>query len=85
MGSLVAAILGLVLGLATGLAGLILGPVAYFLGKASVRNIDESKGALGGRGTAVAGWVLGVVATAVGALVALFWVVILFEAVAAPS
>jgi len=86
MVALIAAILGLVLGLGVGLGGLILGPVAYFLGKAAAGRIDESRGEMGGRGAAVAGWVLGVVATAVGAVVSLFWIVVLLEAVStAPS
>ena len=59
-----------------GLPGLVLGPIAYFVGKSSVNRIEASKGELGGRSTAMAGWVLGVVATAVGAvfsLAALTW------------
>ena len=56
-----------------GLPGLVLGPIAYFLGKSSVRRIDEAKGALGGRSTAVAGWGAGVAATAIGAIASLAW------------
>lgn len=85
LGSLIAAILGIVLGLIAGLPGLVLGPVAYFMGKASVRKIEESKGALGGRGTATAGWMMGVAATVVGAVVSLIWIVIFFEALAAST
>lgn len=78
--SVVAGILGIVLGFATGVGGLILGPIAYFMGKTSVGRIDEAKGALTGRGTAVTGWVLGVIATIIGAAVTLFWIVVLLEA-----
>ena len=42
-------------------------------GKSAVRKIDESKGALGGRSTAVAGWAVGIAATAIGALSSLAW------------
>ena len=63
-----------------GVPALILGPIAYFLGKSSVRRIDESKGMLRGRTTAVAGWAIGVVATAVGAIVSLVWLTILLLA-----
>ena len=80
--SLLAGIAGIVFGLAAGLPGLVLGPLAYFLGRSAVRGIDASKGALGGRGVAVTGLVLGVVATVIGALVSLFWIVILLEALA---
>jgi hypothetical protein len=86
LASLLAAILGIVFGLAAGVPGLVLGPIAYFLGKSAVGRIDASQGVLGGRGTAAAGWVMGVVATAIGAIVSLFWIVVLLEAFAsAPS
>ena len=70
--SLLAGISGVILGF-LGLPGLVLGPIAYFMGKSAVRRIDESKGALGGRSTAVAGWAVGIAATAIGALSALGW------------
>ena len=72
---LVALILGIcgLLFVFFGLPGLILGPIAYFLGKSSVRRIDASKGELGGRSTAVAAWIIGVAATAAGAAVTLVW------------
>jgi len=83
--SVAAGIIGIVLGLATGLGGLILGPIAYFVGKASVKRIDASNGGLSGRGTAVTAWVLGVAATIVGAVVSLFWIVVILEALATPT
>jgi hypothetical protein len=70
--ALVAAICGVIL-VFLGLPGLILGPIAYFLGKSSLRRIDSSKGELGGRSTAVAAWVIGVAATAFGAAATLAW------------
>lgn len=69
--------MGLLLGLPLGIPGMALGPLAYFLGKSAVGRIDESKGELGGRSTAVAGWVIGAIATAVGAAVTLVWFVLL--------
>lgn len=84
--SVVAAIVGIFLGLLTGVGGLVLGPVAYFLGKSARNRIDSSEGKLGGRGTAGAGWVMGVVATAIGALVTLAWfIIILFVASSGPA
>lgn len=74
--AVIAAIMGLLFGLLTGVLGLVLGPLAYFLGKSAVSRIDTSEGKLGGRSTAVVGWVMGVVATAIGALVTLVWFVI---------
>lgn len=53
-----------------------LGALAYFLGKSAVGRIDESKGELGGRSTAVAGWVIGAIAAAVGSAVTLAWFVL---------
>lgn len=74
--SLIAAAIGILLGLPTGIAGLVLGPIAYFMGKSAVSRIDASEGSLGGRGAAVAGWVMGAVATAIGAIVTLAWFVV---------
>jgi len=86
-GATVSAILGalaLVLGLAGGVPGLVIGPIAYFLGKAAIGRINDSKGALGGRGAAQAGWILGVIATAVGAIVTLVWFVVYLVAIFGP-
>lgn len=74
--SLLSGIIGLVLGIPLGLPGMALGPVAYFLGKSAVGRIDESRGELGGRSTAVAGWVIGAIATAVGSAVTLVWFIL---------
>ncbi|HYL08397.1 MAG TPA: hypothetical protein VEU76_07590 [Candidatus Udaeobacter sp.] len=79
--SLLAGIAGLVIGLPLGIPGMVLGPFAYFLGKSAVGRIDESKGELGGRSTAVAGWVIGAIATALGALVTLVWFIVLLVTV----
>ncbi len=73
--SLLAGIFGLLLSF-LGLPGLVLGPIAYFLGKSSVNRIQESKGELGGRSTAAAGWVIGVFATAIGAIFSLVWLTV---------
>ena len=85
IGSLITAIAGILLGLPAGIPGMVLGTIAYFLGKSSVSRIDSSQGALGGRGVAVAGWVFGVVAMAIGSVVTLIWIVVLLVATAQPS
>ena len=77
MVSLLSGIAGLVLGLPLGLPGMVLGPFAYFLGKSAEGRINESKGELGGRSTAVAGWVIGAIATGIGSLVTLIWFIVL--------
>ena len=82
--SLIAGIFGLLLGLALGIPGLILGPLAYFMGKASVSRIDASEGKLLGRSSAAAGWVIGVIATALGAIVTLTWFVIWLVSISGP-
>lgn len=79
--SLLSAIAGIVLGLPFGIPGMVLGTLAYFLGKSAVDNIDSSKGGLGGRGMAVAGWVLGAVAMAIGSAVTLAWLVVVLVAI----
>jgi hypothetical protein len=81
---LLAGLFGLVLGLVLGLPGLVLGPLAYFVGKSSVSRIDASQGKLGGRSSAAAGWVMGIVATAIGAVVTLTWFIVYLVAVMGP-
>jgi hypothetical protein len=82
--SLAASILGILLGLPFGLPGLALGPTGYFLGRAAVARIDSAPGTAWGRSAAVAGWVLGIVATAIGAVVSLAWLVLLLSVISAP-
>ena len=74
------AILGLIFALPLGLPGLIAGPIAYFLGRGARTRIAESGGALGGAGTANAGRNLGVITTAVGAVVSLLWFIVILNA-----
>jgi hypothetical protein len=83
--SLIAAIAGIVLGLPMGIPGMVLGTLAYFLGKSAVSRIDSSQGALGGRSLAVAGWVLGVAAMAIGSAVTLVWIVVVLVATSQPA
>jgi hypothetical protein len=77
--ALVAAIAGVVLGLPFGVPGMVLGTLAYFLGKSALSRM-ESSGAHGGHGVAVSAWVLGVVAMAIGSAVTLVWLVVLLVA-----
>jgi hypothetical protein len=74
------AILGLIFALPLGLPGLIAGPIAYFLGRGARARIAESGGALDGAGVANAGRILGIVTTAVGAVVTLLWLIVIFNA-----
>jgi hypothetical protein len=85
VGSLIAAILGIVLGLPFGIPGMALGTLAYFLGKSAVGRIDRSQGARVGRSLAVAGWVLGAVAMAIGSAVTLVWLIVLLVAFSQPA
>jgi hypothetical protein len=83
--ALVLAVLGLVLGLPLGVPGLVLGPIAYFMGKSAVARIEASEGALEGRNFAMTAWILGIVATAAGAVISLVWLVILLVSVSSPT
>lgn len=83
--SLLAGIGGVVLGLPLGLPGMVLGSLAYFLGKSAVTRIDSSQGVLGGRGLAVSGWVLGVVAMAIGSAVSLVWLIVVLVTTSQPA
>ncbi len=82
--SLAASILGILLGIPFGLPGLVLGPLGYFLGRSALERIDGAPGAVRGRSLAVAGWVFGVVATAVGAVVSVAWLVLLLVVISTP-
>jgi hypothetical protein len=82
--SLAASILGILLGLPFGLPGLALGSLGYFMGRSAIARIDGAPGTAGGRSMAIAGWVLGVVATAIGAVVSLAWLVLLLVVISAP-
>lgn len=69
--------------LVLGILGLVLcqllGPVAWVMGRNALREIDASGGTIGGRGTVMAGYVCGIVATAliaIGLLVVVFAVLI---------
>jgi hypothetical protein len=78
--SLVLAILGLIFSIPLGLPGMLAGPAAYFLGKSARTRIAESKGQLGGEGAANLGRILGVIATVVGCLFGLLWLIVIFNA-----
>lgn len=41
----------------------VLGPFAWVMGKRAMDEIDEAAGALGGRGSAQAGYICGIIAT----------------------
>ena len=82
--ALAASVLGILLGLPFGLPGLALGPMGYFLGRSAVARIDGEPGTAGGRSLAVTGWVLGIVATAIGAVVSLAWLILLLVIISTP-
>jgi hypothetical protein len=83
--ALAMAIIGLVLGVVLGIPGLICGPIAYFMGRSAASRIEASVGALGGRNLALFGWIFGIIATAVGAVVSLIWLVIYLYSVSGPT
>jgi hypothetical protein len=78
------AIIGLILGLPLGVPGLVCGPIAYFMGKSAVTRIEASAGALRGRNLARTASILGVVATAAGAVVSLVWLIFFLVSVSTP-
>jgi len=79
------AILGVVFGLPFGLPGMVLGPVGYFMGRRAEARIATSGGAIAGHSQAQAGRVLGVIATAIGCVTSLIWLVLFFLAISATS
>lgn len=76
--AMVLGILGLV---CCGLAS----PVAIWLGRKSTQEIDASGGRLGGRGQAQAGFILGIVGTALWVLGALFYIALFVFGIAASN
>ena len=83
--SVTASVLGILLGLPFGLPGLALGTYGYFMGRSAVSRIDGAAGASGGRSLAVTGWILGIVATAIGAVVSLAWLVLILVSLSTPQ
>lgn len=76
--AMVLGILGLV---CCGLAS----PFAIWLGRKSMREIDASGGQVGGRGQAQAGFIMGIIGTALWVLGALFYVILFVIGMAATS
>jgi len=66
----------LLLGLVLGLPAMVLGALGYFLARSSQGRVAESKGTIGGQGTATTGLAFGVAATAVGAVLTLVAIVL---------
>ena len=67
-------------GLLLGVPAMICGPIAYFLGRSAIERIKAEPDKLSGRSTAVAGWVIGAVTTAIGASATLAWLVLVLVA-----
>ena len=67
----------LVLGIVSLVLCQLLGPVAWAIGGSTVKEIDASNGQLGGRGTAQAGRICGIVATVILVLLILTTVALL--------
>lgn len=67
-----------------GVPGLILGAVGFFLGRASLNRIRGSGGMTGGQGVAQAGWIIGVIAAALGALIFVIVVIVFAFALSSP-
>jgi hypothetical protein len=65
--------------LVLGILGVVLcqliGPIAWSMGKKTVDEIDASRGGLGGRGAAQAGYILGIVGTVILGLSVVFLVI----------
>jgi hypothetical protein len=79
IGSLICALTGILFAFCYGVPGILLGVVALILGRVSLRRIRSSSGYKTGSGLAQAGWIIGIVDMALGALVLI--AVIVFIAV----
>ena len=76
LGAMIVGILSLVGSCAYGL-GLLGAPAALIMGRISMKRIDRSEGRLGGRGMALAGFILGIVGTVLLVLAIIAVVVII--------
>jgi hypothetical protein len=72
--SLICSIIALPAIVCYGVPAIILGMVGFFLGRSAVKRIRASGGAKGGHGVATAGWIIGLVAAAIGLLFGLILV-----------
>ena len=54
-----------------GVPAIVLGLVGFFLGRSALKRIRASGGARGGHGVATAGWIIGLIAAALGLLLGL--------------
>src|SRR6478609_9324326 len=84
LGSMITGIAAIVLSCAYGL-GLLAAPVALILGKVSMNRIKRSQGQLGGRGFALAGFILGIVGTVLLVLAIAVIVIVVIVAVNDPD
>jgi hypothetical protein len=85
--ALICGILAVVLWLCYAVPGLVLGPVAFFLGLSARRRIAVSGGTLSGGGFALAGMILGAVGFGLGIVYLLFFagMIALFASGVLPS
>jgi hypothetical protein len=75
------AVASLVLGIISIPLCQLCGPFAYYYGKRAEEAIDASGGALGGRGMATAGKILGIIGTVLLGLWIVYWVIIAIVAI----
>ena len=59
-----------------GIPGFALGLVALILGRMALGRIRNSGGAVGGQGIAQAGWILGLIAVVISAIIIVVWIVL---------
>lgn len=70
-------VIALVLGILSCVCCPITGPIAFFIGRQAMAEIDASGGTQGGRGLAQAGFILGIIGTAFLVLALLYWIVVI--------
>jgi hypothetical protein len=63
----------------------VLAPIAMVMGRNALREIDASGGRLGGRGSAQAGWIMGLIGTIILAVSVVAIVAVIFLAAVSSS
>ena len=71
------AVIALILGILSCICCPIVGPVAFFLGRQAMAEVDASGGTQTGKGLGQAGFILGIVGTAFLVLAILYWVIVI--------
>jgi hypothetical protein len=70
-------VIALILGILSVICCPICGPIAFFIGRQAMAEVDASGGAQSGRGLAQAGFILGIIGSVFLVLAVLYWIFVI--------